>query len=60
MQRTLFGSKQAKVQAQSVAKGARSGPQALLPSQYKLVTGGAPRGGWKASSVEPLAPRGGW
>ena len=35
-----------------------NGPELIDPSEFQLVSGGAPRGGWDTDELQ--APRGGW
>lgn len=38
------------------------GPTPIDPRDFKLVAGGAPKGGWGTSCAPttPMAPKGGW
>lgn len=37
-----------------------NGPTVIDPRDFKLVAGGAPKGGWLAGAEETSAPKGGW
>ena len=43
------------------APHAPKGPTPIDPRDFKLVAGGAPKGGWSADCLSStLAPKGGW
>lgn len=54
----LFARTATPAKAAPVQQPAPRAPRELQPQQLAQVAGGAPRGGWLATSTD--APRGGW
>lgn len=45
---------------QNGAQTPKVGPVPLTPQQLKQVSGGLPKGGWRATAQSASLPKGGW